>query len=43
VIQGNRGEQWRVPSDEFRRRYRGPVPVYQSSKEPTAATEPARV
>jgi hypothetical protein len=43
VIQGNRGEQWLVPSDEFRRRYRGPVPVYQSSKEPIAETEPARV
>jgi hypothetical protein len=32
VIQGNRGEQWPVPGDEFRRRYRGPVPVYESSK-----------
>jgi hypothetical protein len=32
VIQGDRGEQWPVTSDEFRRRYRGPVPVYRPSK-----------
>jgi hypothetical protein len=31
VIQGDRGEQWPVASHEFRRRYRGPVPVYRSS------------
>jgi hypothetical protein len=35
VIQGNRGEQWPVPHDEFRRRYRGPVPVYGGSNVPT--------
>jgi hypothetical protein len=35
VIQGNRGEQWPVPRDEFRRRYRGPVPVYDGSNAPT--------
>ena len=34
VIQGNRGEQWPVPCDEFDRRYRGPVPVYESSNVP---------
>jgi hypothetical protein len=28
VVQGDRGEQWPVPNEEFRRRYRGPVPVY---------------
>jgi hypothetical protein len=43
VIQGNRGEQWPVPSDEFRRRYRGPVPVYESSNVPTGDPEPAPV
>jgi hypothetical protein len=43
VIQGNRGEQWPVPSDEFHRRYRGPVPVYESSKVPTGDPEPASV
>jgi hypothetical protein len=41
VIQGNRGEQWPVPADEFSRRYRGPVPVYESPKLPTAHPEPA--
>jgi hypothetical protein len=39
VIQGNRGEQWPVPSDEFRRRYRGPVPVYTLSN---VGVSPAR-
>lgn len=42
VIQGNRGEQWLVPADEFRRRYRKPVPVDGSSKVPTGEPEPAR-
>jgi hypothetical protein len=31
VIQGSRGEQWPVPDGEFRRRYRGSVPVYDRS------------
>ncbi len=31
VIQGNRGEQRPVPDGEFRRGYRGPVPVYDRS------------
>jgi hypothetical protein len=43
VIQGNRGEKWPVGGDEFRRRYRGPVPVYTSPKLPTAHSEPAPV
>jgi hypothetical protein len=43
VIQGNRGEQWPVSRDEFCRRYRGPVPVYEFSKTPTATPEPAAV
>jgi hypothetical protein len=43
VIQGNRGEQWPVPGDEFGRRYRGPVPVYESPKSPTAHPQPALV
>jgi hypothetical protein len=43
VIQGKRGEKWPVPGDEFSRRYRGPVPVYEYPKLPTARREPARV
>jgi hypothetical protein len=43
VIQGKRGEQWPVPNDEFRRRYRGPVPVYGSEEVSTAEPEPATV
>jgi hypothetical protein len=43
VIQGDRGEQWPVPPDEFRRRYRGPVPVYEPPKVPTATPEPAGI
>jgi hypothetical protein len=43
VIQGNRGEQWPVSDEEFRRRYRGPVPVYRPMKLPTAKPEPASV
>ena len=43
VIQSHRGEQWPLPSDEFRRRYRGPVPVYESSKLPITEPEPARI
>jgi hypothetical protein len=43
VIQGNRGEQWLVPRDEFCRRYRGPVDVYEFPKVPTTDPEPARV
>ena len=35
IIQGDRGEQWPVPCDEFRRRYRGPVPVYEGPNVPT--------
>jgi hypothetical protein len=43
VIQGNRGEQWPVPGDKFRRRYRGPVPVYDASGvAPTTYAERAR-
>jgi hypothetical protein len=34
VIQGDRGEQWPVPDGEFRRRYRGPVPVYRPVEDP---------
>lgn len=41
VIQGDRGEQWAVPGAEFRRRYRGPVAVYESVTVP-AMPEPAR-
>ncbi|MGO9927464.1 MAG: hypothetical protein ACLPLP_15445 [Mycobacterium sp.] len=41
VIQGDRGEQWPVSADEFRRRYRGPVPVYKGPKVPTAQPQPA--
>jgi hypothetical protein len=37
VVQGDRGEQWPVSSEEFRRRYRGPVPVYRG---PKSASEP---
>lgn len=36
VVQGDRGEEWPVPSEEFRRRYRGPVPVYQGPEFETA-------
>lgn len=43
VVQGDRGEQWPVPPDEFARRYRGPVPVYKGPKAPTTAAEPASV
>ena len=43
VVQGDKGEQWPVPGDEFRRRYRGPVPVYDLSKVSMAAPEPGRV
>ena len=43
VIQGDRGEQWPAPPDEFRRRYRGPVPVYEPPKVPTATREPAGI
>jgi hypothetical protein len=43
VIQGNRGEQWPVSNVEFRRRYRGPMPVYHSVKVPTARTESTSV
>lgn len=39
VIRGNRGEQWPVSADEFRRRYHGPVPVYHAEL-PTAELEP---
>ncbi|OBG35061.1 hypothetical protein [Mycobacterium sp. E3198] len=42
VVQGDRGEEWPVPSEEFRRRYRGPVPVYKGPEFATArAAEPA--
>jgi hypothetical protein len=34
VIQGKRGEQWPAPHNEFQRRYRGPVPVYDGSDVP---------
>ncbi len=37
VIQGNRGEQWPAPHDDFQRRYRGPVPVYDGSDDPVSA------
>jgi hypothetical protein len=43
VIQGDRGEQWPVSDEEFRRRYHGPVPVYRSVKLPTTTPEPAGV
>jgi hypothetical protein len=43
VVQGDRGEQWPVTSDEFRRRYRGPVPVYSPSKSPPPTLEPTGV
>jgi hypothetical protein len=39
VIQGNRGEQWPVPDDEFRRRYDGPVSVYESEEALTGEPE----
>jgi hypothetical protein len=41
VIQGDRGEQWPVRPEEFRRRYRGPVPVYNGPKFATTARAPA--
>jgi hypothetical protein len=47
VIQGDRGEQWPAPPNEFRRRYRGPVPVYDGfdvpptpDKDDTVSTDP---
>lgn len=42
VIQGNRGEQWPAPQNEFHRRYRGPVPVYEDSNDhdDTCRTDP---
>jgi hypothetical protein len=43
VIQGDRGEQWPVPPDEFRRRYRGPVPVYEPPQVPMPTPEPAGI
>jgi hypothetical protein len=43
VVQGDRGEEWPVGSDEFHRRYRGPVPVYLSSKASAATPEPAAI
>lgn len=35
VIQGDRGEQWPIPCDEFRRRYRGPARAYEGPNAPT--------
>lgn len=43
VIQGDRGEQWPVAGEEFRRRYRGPVPVYRGPKVAASNPEPAGV
>lgn len=42
VVQGDRGEEWPVPADQFSRRYRGPAPVYRGPEFSTAGVpEPA--
>ncbi|OBI17132.1 hypothetical protein A5712_24445 [Mycobacterium sp. E2327] len=42
VVQGDRGEEWPVPADQFSRRYRGPVPVYRGPEFSTAAVPESR-
>jgi hypothetical protein len=43
IIQGNRGEQWPVSAEEFHRRYRGPVPVYEHVDVTSAQPQPTSV